>query len=59
MCALCLRKAHHDHHGVYAERSPGCLPEGKEGGGPAWKGDEPRSPGHWLWVQEEETQPIP
>lgn len=28
---MCLRKTHHDHHGIYGEWSPGCLPEGEEG----------------------------
>lgn len=56
---LCLRKADYDHHGVYGERSSGCFPEGERGRGPAGLGwDTPQSPGHWLRVQEEETQPL-
>lgn len=39
--ALCLRKAHHDNHRVYAERSPGCLPEGEEDGEPPGQGKAP------------------
>lgn len=58
-CALCLREAHHDHHRVYGERSPGCLPEGEEGGEPAGEGNAPRMPGFGLLVWEEETLPGP
>lgn len=44
--ALCLRKTHHDHHRVYGERSPGCLPEGEEGRGPAGREDASWTPGY-------------
>lgn len=61
MCALCLRKTHHDHHGVYGEWSLGCLPKGEEGTGPAGKGDWPQSP-TWAWTpvlgRGDQAQPL-
>lgn len=57
-CAFCLRKAHHDHHRVYGERSPGRLPEGEEGRA-SWAGECTMDPWGWLLVWEEETLPIP